>query len=49
MRVRRPRAAVARIWEGRTRASRAKEYAVYLHEQGVKKLRATKGNVLITD
>jgi len=27
----------------------AKEYAVYLHEQGVKKLRATKGNVLITD
>ena len=45
MTVRRPRAAVARIWEGRTRASMAKEYAAYLHEQGVKKLRATKGNL----
>lgn len=42
---RKPRPAVARIWEGRTRASVAKEYAAYLHEQGVKKLRATKGNL----
>ena len=39
------RPAVARIWEGRTRASVAKEYAAYLHEHGVKKLRATKGNL----
>ena len=43
MSVRKPRAAVARIWEGRTRASMAKEYAAYLH--GVKKIRATKGNL----
>ena len=37
--------AVARIWEGRTRASIAEEYAAYLYEHGVKKLRATKGNL----
>jgi heme-degrading monooxygenase HmoA len=40
-----PRPAVARIWEGRTRASVAEEYAAYLHEHGVKKLRATPGNL----
>ena len=39
------RPAVARIWEGRTQASRAEEYAAYLYEHGVKKLRATKGNL----
>jgi heme-degrading monooxygenase HmoA len=39
------RPAVARIWEGRTRASLADEYAAYLHENGVKKLRATPGNL----
>lgn len=39
------RPAVARIWEGRTRASLAEEYAAYLHEHGVKKLRATPGNL----
>jgi heme-degrading monooxygenase HmoA len=39
------RPAVARIWEGRTRASIAEEYAAYLYEHGVKKLRATKGNL----
>ena len=39
------RAAVARIWEGRTRASVAEEYAAYLYEHGVKKLRATPGNL----
>ena len=38
------RASVARIWEGRTRAADAEEYAKYLHEHGVKKLRATPGN-----
>jgi heme-degrading monooxygenase HmoA len=37
--------AVARIWEGRTRASIADEYARYLYEHGVEKLRATKGNL----
>jgi heme-degrading monooxygenase HmoA len=37
--------AVARIWEGRTRESIAEEYAAYLHEHGVKKLRATQGNL----
>lgn len=37
--------AVARIWEGRTRESMADRYAEYLHEEGVKKLRATKGNL----
>jgi len=45
MSARKLRPAVARIWEGRTRASMAKEYAAYLHEQGVKRLRGTKGNL----
>ena len=39
------RPAVARIWQGRTRAAVAEEYAAYLYEHGVKKLRATKGNL----
>jgi heme-degrading monooxygenase HmoA len=36
--------AVARVWQGRTRESIAELYAKYLYEEGVKKLRATKGN-----
>jgi heme-degrading monooxygenase HmoA len=36
---------IARIWKGRTRESVAEEYAAYLYEHGVKKLRATKGNL----
>ena len=40
-----PKPAVARIWEGRTRAAIADEYAAYLYEHGVKKLRSTKGNL----
>src|SRR5918912_3547409 len=36
---------VARIWRGRTREALAEEYAKYLYEEGVKKLRATKGNL----
>jgi heme-degrading monooxygenase HmoA len=36
---------VARIWQGRTRASIADEYLSYLYEHGVKKLRATAGNL----
>jgi heme-degrading monooxygenase HmoA len=40
-----PKPAVARIWQGRTRAPVAEEYAAYLYEHGVKKLRATPGNL----
>src|ERR671918_2727053 len=40
-----PKPAVARMWQGRTRASIADRYAEYLYEEGVKKLRATKGNL----
>lgn len=36
---------IARIWEGRTREALADEYAAYLYEHGVKKLRATPGNL----
>jgi heme-degrading monooxygenase HmoA len=36
---------VARIWQGRTRAKVAEEYERYLYQEGVKKLRATKGNL----
>jgi heme-degrading monooxygenase HmoA len=38
-------AAVARVWQGRTRASIAEEYMAYMYEHGVKKLRGTKGNL----
>lgn len=38
------KAAVAREWRGRVRAARAEEYYSYLFE-GVKKLRATRGNL----
>ena len=36
---------VARIWQGRTKASRAGAYMRYMYEHGVKKIRATKGNL----
>jgi hypothetical protein len=36
---------IARIWEGRTRAELADEYASYLYEHGAKKLHATPGNL----
>jgi heme-degrading monooxygenase HmoA len=36
---------IARIWQGRTRAELAEAYAAYLYEHGVKKLRATPGNL----
>ena len=36
---------IARMWQGRTRAAAAEEYMAYMHEHGVKKLRATKGNL----
>jgi heme-degrading monooxygenase HmoA len=38
------KAAVAREWKGRVRSPRAEEYYSYLRE-GVKKLRATRGNL----
>jgi heme-degrading monooxygenase HmoA len=40
-----PKPLVARIWQGRTRASIADEYLSYMYENGVKKIRATKGNL----
>ena len=39
------RPAVARIWQGRTRAGDAERYRAYLYEEGVRKLRATPGNL----
>lgn len=36
---------IARMWQGRTRATLADEYMAYMFEHGVKKLRATKGNL----
>lgn len=39
----RPR--IARVWKGRTREAVAGAYASYLYDEGVKKLRATKGNL----
>lgn len=40
-----PKPRVARIWQGRTRESVADEYMAYLYEEGVKKIRATQGNL----
>jgi hypothetical protein len=40
-----PKPVVARIWQGQTRESIAEIYAEYLYEEGVKKLRSTKGNL----
>ena len=37
--------AVARLWQGRTREPVAATYAAYMYEEGVKKLRSTKGNL----
>jgi heme-degrading monooxygenase HmoA len=39
------RGMIARIWQGRTRASVADEYMAYMYEEGVKKLRSTPGNL----
>ncbi len=36
---------VARMWQGRTRESIAETYAGYLYEEGVMKLRSTRGNL----
>lgn len=39
-----PAKLIARIWQGRTQASRAEEYTRYLYEAGVKKIAAIPGN-----
>lgn len=36
---------VARIWRGRTRVERAEEYAKYVEKTGVRRQRATPGNL----
>lgn len=43
--VRDDETAIARVWQGRTREAMAGTYASYLYDEGVKKLRATKGNL----
>ena len=40
--------AIARIWRGRTLASKADEYAGYLDANGIAKIRATAGNRGVT-
>lgn len=39
------KAAIARIWHGRTRTSKADEYYEYLRDAGIKKIRAIEGNL----
>jgi heme-degrading monooxygenase HmoA len=43
-----PQTAIARIWRGRTLASKADEYARYLDANGIAKIRATPGNRGVT-
>jgi len=43
-----PQTAIARIWRGRTPASKADEYARYLDANGIAKIRATSGNRGVT-
>jgi heme-degrading monooxygenase HmoA len=43
-----PQTAIARIWRGRTPASKADEYARYLDANGIAKIRATPGNRGVT-
>ncbi len=42
------RRAIARIWRGRTLASKANEYEAYLNASGVAKIRSTPGNLGVT-
>jgi heme-degrading monooxygenase HmoA len=39
-----PKRLIARIWRGRTLATRADDYTRYLHEAGVRKIAAIPGN-----
>ena len=39
---------VARIWRGRTLAAKADEYEAYLFASGIKRVRATPGNLGVT-
>ena len=41
----RTRAAVARVWHGRTSEFKAKEYTAYLNEAGIPKIRSVPGNL----
>jgi heme-degrading monooxygenase HmoA len=43
-----PQASIARIWRGRTLASKADEYERYLNSSGISKIRATAGNRGVT-
>jgi heme-degrading monooxygenase HmoA len=40
--------AVARVWKGRTLASKADEYEAYLNASGIARIRATRGNLGVT-
>ena len=40
--------AIARIWRGRTLASKADEYQAYLDSSGISRVRATPGNLGVT-
>ena len=40
--------AIARIWRGRTLASKADEYQAYLDASGISRVRATPGNLGVT-
>jgi len=40
----RPAKLIARLWQGRTQASRAEEYTRYLYDAGVRKIAAVPGN-----
>lgn len=42
------RTVIARIWRGRTLASRADEYQAYLNASGITRVRATPGNLGVT-
>jgi hypothetical protein len=43
-----PAHAIARIWRGRTLASKADEYQKYLEASGISRVRATPGNLGVT-
>ena len=41
--------AVARIWRGRTLASKADDYEAYLNASGIARIRSTTGNLGVTE
>lgn len=40
-----PKAAVARVWHGRTPESKSQEYTAYLYDAGIQKIRSISGNL----